>query len=142
MSATLYYLARMIDAGEDPKFIARRMVIFASEDIGLAGNGALALATAAFQAIERIGLPEGQYSLFHCAVALAKSKKSREVADAMYAALQAAKDFPDAQVPLHLRNAPTKLMKDLGYAKGTKWETNFKHPQGFLPEGLEDLRLL
>lgn len=142
VNATLYYLARMIDAGEDPKFIARRMVIFASEDIGLAGNGALALAAATFQAIERIGLPEGQYSLFHCAVALAKSKKSREVADAMYAALQAAKDFPDAQVPLHLRNAPTKLMKDLGYAKGTKWETNFKHPQGFLPEGLEDLRLL
>lgn len=142
VNATLYYLARMIDAGEDPKFIARRMVIFASEDIGLAGNGALALAAATFQAIERIGLPEGQYSLFHCAVALAKSKKSREVADAMYAALQAAKDFPDAQVPLHLRNAPTKLMKDLGYAKGTKWEANFKHPKGFLPEVLKDFKVL
>lgn len=142
ITATLYYLARMIDAGEDPKFIARRMVIFASEDIGLAGNGALALATATFQAIERIGLPEGQYSLFHCAVALAKSKKSREVADAMYKAMQAAKDFPDAQVPLHLRNAPTKLMQDLGYAKGTKWEADFKHPKGFLPEELQDLKFL
>lgn len=142
VNATLYYLARMIDAGEDPKFIARRMIIFASEDIGLAGNGALALATATFQAIERIGLPEGQYSLFHCAAALAKSKKSREIADAMYKAMQAAKDFPDSQVPLHLRNAPTKLMKDLGYSKGTKWEADFKHPKGFLPEELEDLKLL
>lgn len=140
VNATLYYLARMIDAGEDPKFIARRMVVFASEDIGLAGNGALALATATFQAIERVGLPEGQYTLFHCAVALAKSKKSRDVADAMYKAMQAAKDFPDAQVPLHLRNAPTKLMKDLGYQKGTKWEANFKHPEGFLPEELRDLK--
>lgn len=142
VNATLYYLARMIDAGEDPKFIARRMVIFASEDIGLAGNGALALATATFQAIERIGLPEGQYCLFHCATALAKSKKSREVSDAMYKAMQAAKEYPDAQVPLHLRNAPTKLMKDLGYQNGTKWEANFKHPDGFLPEGLKDLKLL
>lgn len=142
VTATLYYLARMIDAGEDPKFIARRMVIFASEDIGLAGNGALALATATFQAIERIGLPEGQYSLFHCAVALAKSEKSRVVADAMYGAMQAVKEYPDAQVPLHLRNAPTKLMKDLGYQKGTKWEADFKHPKGFLPEELNDLRFL
>jgi putative ATPase len=139
VTATLYYLARMIDAGEDPKFIARRMVIFASEDIGLAGNGALALATATFQAIERIGLPEGQYSLFHCATALAKSEKSRVVSDAMTKAMQAAKDHPDAQVPLHLRNAPTKLMKDLGYSKGTKWEANFKHPRGFLPEELQGL---
>ncbi len=142
VNATLYYLARMIDAGEDPKFIARRMVIFASEDIGLAGNGALALATATFQAIERIGLPEGQYSLFHCAVALAKSQKSREVADAMYGAMQAAKDYPNVPVPLHLRNAPTKLMKDLGYQSGTKWEANFKHPKGFLPEEIKDLKLL
>lgn len=142
VNATLYYLARMIDAGEDPKFIARRMVIFASEDIGLAGNGALALATATFQAIERIGLPEGQYSLFHCAVALAKSKKSREITDAMYAAIQAAKEYPDAQVPLHLRNAPTKLMKDLGYGAGTKWEADFRHPKGFLPEELKDINFL
>lgn len=142
VNATLYYLARMIDAGEDPKFIARRMVVFASEDIGLAGNGALALAAATFQAIERVGLPEGQYTLFHCAVALAKSKKSRDVADAMYKAMQAAKDFPDAQVPLHLRNAPTKLMKDLGYQKGTKWEADFKHPEGFLPEELKNLKLM
>lgn len=141
VSATLYYLARMIDAGEDPKFIARRMIVFASEDVGLAGNGALALATATFQAIERIGLPEGQYSLFHCAYALAKSKKSRTVADAMYKALKAAKEYPDTQVPLHLRNAPTKLMKDLGYLKDTKWEADFKHPKGFLPDELKDINL-
>lgn len=141
VNASLYYLARMIDGGEDPKFIARRMVIFASEDIGLAGNGALALATATFQAIERIGLPEGQYSLFHCAAALAKSKKSRTIADTMYAAMEAAKQFPDAPVPLHLRNAPTTLMKDLGYQKDTKWEANFQHPHGFLPPELKGLEL-
>ena len=141
VDATLYYLARMIDAGEDPKFIARRMIIFASEDIGLAGNGALALATATFQAIERIGLPEGQYSLYHCAIALAKSEKSRKVADAMLEAQQVAKDYPNTKIPLHLRNAPTKLMKELGYQKDTKWEADFKHPNGFLPEELKNLRI-
>lgn len=141
VDATLYYLARMIDAGEDPKFIARRMVIFASEDIGLAGNGAMSLAVATFQAIERVGLPEGAYNLYHCAIALAKSEKSRQVADAMYAATKAAKDYPGAQVPLHLRNAPTKLMKDLGYAKGTEWKAGFKHPEGFLPDELKGKRL-
>lgn len=142
VNATLYYLARMIEAGEDPKFIARRMIIFASEDIGLAGNGALTLAVSTFQAIERIGLPEAQYSLFHCAFALAKSQKSRVVADAMDNAIGAAKEFPNAQIPLHLRNAPTKLMKDLGYQKGTKWEADFKHPKGFLPEELQDLKII
>ena len=132
--ATLYYLARMVNAGEDPKFIARRMVIFASEDIGLAGNGAMSLATAAFQAVERVGMPESNYILFHAALALAKSKKSREATDKMNEAFQLAARYPDAQVPLHLRNAPTKLMKDLGYGKGTKWEADFKHPKGFLPD--------
>jgi putative ATPase len=118
--ATLYYLARMVNAGEDPKFIARRMVIFASEDIGLAGNGALSLATAAFQAVERVGMPESNYILFHTALALAKSHKSRASTDAMNDAFDLAGRYPDAQVPLHLRNAPTKLMKDLGYGKGIK----------------------
>jgi len=134
VQATLYYLSRMIDAGEDPKFIARRMVIFASEDIGLAGNGALALAVAAFEAVERVGLPEANYALYHAATALAKSKKSREVTDLMYGAKNLAKQYPDAQVPLHLRNAPTKLMKDLGYNKNYKWEADFKHKKGFLPD--------
>jgi putative ATPase len=134
VDATLYYLARMIDAGEDPKFIARRMLIFASEDIGLAGNGALGLALNAFQAVERIGMPESNYILFHVATALAKSEKSRQTTDAMYAAQQLAKQYPDAAVPLHLRNAPTKLMKDLGYNKGYEWKADFKHSQGFLPD--------
>lgn len=132
--ATLYYLARMIDAGEDPKFIARRMVIFASEDIGLAGNGALGLALNAFEAVERVGLPEANYALYHVATALARSKKSREVSEIMNRAQQLAKKYPDVQVPLHLRNAPTKLMKDLGYNQDYKWQANFKHEKGFLPE--------
>lgn len=134
VTATLYYLSRMIDAGEDPKFIARRMVIFASEDIGLAGNGALSLAVATFQAIERVGLPEANYNLYHCATALARSEKSREVSELMYSAKDLAKQFPDAPVPLHIRNAPTKLMKDLGYNKDYKWEAGFSHKNGFLPD--------
>lgn len=138
IDATLYYLARMIDAGEDPKFIARRMMIFASEDIGLAGNGALSLATAAFQAVERIGMPESNYILFHTATALAKSEKSRAITNAMYKAQELAKKYPDAPVPLHLRNAPTKLMKDLGYNQNYKWEANFQHEKGFLPSELKD----
>lgn len=136
VKATLYYLSRMIDAGEDPKFIARRMVIFASEDIGLAGNGALSLAIATFQAVERVGLPEANYNLYHCAVALARSEKSREIADLMHASKDLAKKFPDAAVPLHVRNAPTKLMKDLGYNEGYEWKADFKPREGFLPENV------
>lgn len=141
VDATLYYLARMIDAGEDPKFIARRMVIFASEDIGLAGNGALGLALNAFQAVERIGMPESSYILFHVATALAKSEKSRETTEAMNRATSLAKKFPDSPVPLHLRNAPTKLMKDLDYGKGYKWEADFQHEKGFLPDDLKDEKI-
>lgn len=138
-TAALYYLARMLQAGEDPKFIARRMVIFASEDIGIAAPAALNLAVSTFLAVERIGMPEAQYNLFHCATVMAKAPKSREVSDAMYAAQAAAKAYPDEPVPLHLRNAPTKLMKDLGYGKGTKWEADFKHPKGFLPDALDEV---
>lgn len=137
VTATLYYLARMIDAGEDPKFIARRMVIFASEDIGLAGNGALSLAVATFQAVERVGLPEASYNLYHCATALARSNKSRETTDLMHAAQDLAKRYPDAPVPLHVRNAPTKLMKDLGYNKGYEWRAGFNPKNGFLPEEIQ-----
>ncbi len=136
VKASLYYLARMLEAGEDPKFIARRMVIFASEDIGLAGNGALALAVATFQAVERIGMPEAQYNLFHCATALARSEKSRETTDLMYEAKDLAKKYPDSPVPLHIRNAPTKLMKDLGYSKGYEWKAAFKPKKGFLPDDI------
>lgn len=137
VTATLYYLSRMIDAGEDPKFIARRMVVFASEDIGLAGNGALSLAVATFQAVERVGLPEANYNLYHCAAALAKSEKSREITDLMNTSKQLARSFPDSPVPLHLRNAPTKLMEDLGYNAGYKWKADFKHENGFLPKDVQ-----
>lgn len=136
VTATLYYLSRMIDAGEDPKFIARRMIIFASEDIGLAGNGALSLATACFQAIERVGMPEGNYILYHTATALARSAKSREVTDLMQQAKAMAIQYPDEPVPLHIRNAPTPLMKDLGYGKDYTWQANFKHQKGFLPDAI------
>jgi len=140
-TAALYYLARMLQAGEDPKFVARRMVIFASEDIGLAAPAALNLAVSTFLAVERIGMPECQYNLFHCAAVLAKAQKSREVADAMASALTAARQYPDLPVPLTLRNAPTKLMKDLGYNKGYEWQANFKAEGGFLPPELHDLNL-
>lgn len=137
--ATRYYLARMLDGGEDPLFIARRMVIFASEDIGLAGNGALGLAVNAFEAVERIGMPESNYILFHVATALARSKKSRESADLMYESQELAKRYPDSPVPLHIRNAPTKLMKDLGYGKNYKWKANFQPSQSFLPDDITHL---
>lgn len=138
-NAALYYLARMLQAGEDPKFIARRMIVFASEDVGIAASPALNLAVATFQAVERLGMPECQYNLFHCTVVLSKCKKSRVIADAMVKARQAAGEHPDLPVPLHLRNAPTKLMKDLGYQNGSKWEAGFKHPKGFLPDELANI---
>ncbi len=138
VTATLYYLSRMLDAGEDPKFIARRMVVFASEDIGLAGNGALSLAVATFQAVERVGLPEANYNLYHCATALAKSEKSREITDMMQAAKQLASQYPDSPVPLHVRNAPTQLMKILGYNKGYKWQADFIPERGFLPSDIAE----
>ena len=134
--ASLYYLARMLDAGEDPKFIARRMIIFASEDIGLAGNGALGLAVSTFDAVDKVGMPEAKYILFHAASALAKSAKSRDTTNAMHEAIELAKRYPDSSVPLHLRNSPTKLMKDLGYTKDYEWKAGFKHKKGFLPEDI------
>jgi len=140
-TATLYYMARMLQAGEDPKFIARRMVIFASEDIGMAAPAALNLAVSTFQAVERIGMPECQFNLFHCATIMSKAPKSREVTDVMKRALSAACEHPDLPVPLHLRNAPTKLMKDLGYGKNYQWQAGFKHKKGFLPDEIKDLNL-
>jgi putative ATPase len=113
--AARYYLARMLAGGEDPVFIARRMVIFASEDIGLAGNGALSLAVATLDACKMIGLPECRYNLFHACEALSRSKKSREIADKLKESEALAAQYPNAPIPMHLRNAPTKLMKQLGY---------------------------
>lgn len=139
--AALYYLARMVEAGEDPKFIARRMVIFASEDIGLAGNGALSLATACFQAVERVGMPESGLILAHTCIALSKSKKNRDSADAWYKALEFARKTRGEPVPVWLRNAPTKLMKDLGYGKGQKWESGFHLDKNYLPDSIKDEKI-
>ncbi len=140
-NAALYYMARILQAGEDPKFLARRMVIFASEDIGIAAPAALNIAVSTFQAVTLIGLPEAKYNLYHCATVLAKAPKSREVTDAMASAEQTAREHPDLPIPLHLRNAPTSLMKDLGYSKDYKWQADFKHKQGFLPPEISDLSL-
>ncbi|MEI6237362.1 MAG: replication-associated recombination protein A, partial [Candidatus Saccharibacteria bacterium] len=125
-NAALYYMARMLNSGEDPKFIARRMVIFASEDIGIASSPALNLAVSTFLAVERVGMPECAYNLFHCAIVLAGAKKSRVVAHAMQKAFEASKQYSDLQVPIHLRNAPTKLMKSLGYGQDYRWEVDFQ----------------
>lgn len=141
-SAALYYLARMLQAGEDPKFIARRMIIFASEDVGMAAPAALNLAVSTFLAVERIGMPECQYNLFHCATVLAKTDKSRAITNAMHTAQKLADDYPDLPVPLHLRNAPTKLMTELGYGKDYKWEPDFKHKAGFLPKDIQDKHII
>ena len=140
-NAALYYLARMLQAGEDPKFVARRMVIFASEDIGIAAPAALNIAVSTFLAVERIGMPECEYNLYACATVLAKSPKSREVANAMSGAKQAAAAYRDLPVPIGIRNAPTKLMKDLGYGKDYHWQANFQAKDGFLPPELKDLDL-
>ena len=139
--AALYYLARMVEAGEDPKFIARRMVIFASEDIGLAGNGALSLATACFQAVERVGMPESGLILAHTCVTLSKSKKNRDSADAWYKAQDLARKTMGQPVPTWLRNAPTKLMKELGYGKGQKWESGFHLDKNYLPDVIKDEKI-
>jgi len=139
--AALYYLARMVEAGEDPKFIARRMVIFASEDIGLAGNGALSLATACFQAVERVGMPESGLILAHTCIALSKSKKSRASTDAWHKALDLARKSPHAPVPLWLRNAPTNLMKDLGYGAGQEWKAGFHLDKNYLPDEIKDVKI-
>lgn len=133
-TAAMYYLARMVQAGEDPKFIARRMVIFASEDIGLAGNGALNLAVSCFNAIERVGMPEGGIILSHVVAVLCRARKSRESYDEWKAAKQLANLFPDSAIPLQIRNGETKLMQNLGYGKGYKWEAGFHGTADYLPD--------
>ncbi len=134
VDATLYYLARMVESGEDPKFIARRMVIFASEDIGLAGSGALNLAVSCFEAIERVGMPEGGIILSHVAVVLAKAKKNRDTYNGWARAQEVAHRSMGCPVPTWLRNAPTKLMKDLGFGQGQKWEAGFHLNKSYLPD--------
>lgn len=128
VDAALYYLVRMLENGEDPKFIARRMIILASEDIGMADRGALIQANEAFEAVTKIGMPEAQIILAHITIYLALAKKSRAVVNSLGKAKQAVYDFPNEPIPLHLRNAPTKLMKDLGYAKDYKWSDKYVGP--------------
>ena len=140
--AALYYLARMLQSGEDALYIARRMVVIASEDIGLADNSMLTLATSAYTAAEKIGMPEARINLAHCAVALALSKKSTRAYRGLGNAMAALKEpgVAGVPVPVHLRNAPTRLMKEMGYGKEYKYNPNYKDgkvKQEYLPNELK-----
>lgn len=141
-NAAIYYLARMVEAGEDPLFIARRMVVFASEDIGLAQPTALVVANEVFRACEMIGYPECAINLAHGVAYLAEAKKDRRSYDALRAAQEDVRQLGNLPIPTHLRNAPTKLMKELGYGEGQKWEAGFEHEKGYLPEKLKKKRYL
>ncbi|KAK9417599.1 putative UBZ4-type domain-containing protein [Seiridium unicorne] len=139
--AALYYLARMLQSGEDPLFIARRMVVIASEDVGLADNSLLPLATAAYTATQQIGMPEARIPLAHCAVALCLAPKSTRAYRGLNNAYAALKEpgVAGLPVPIHLRNAPTRLMKDLGYGAEYKYNPNYKDgkvKQDYLPDDL------
>ena len=140
----LYWLARMVEGGEDPAFIARRLVISASEDIGLANPNALLLANAAFDAVMKIGWPEGRIPLAEATVYLATSPKSNSAYEGINKALEIVRSTGNLPVPLHLRNAPTKLMKQLGYGKDYKYAHaytgNFVNQQ-FLPDEMKDVRI-
>jgi putative ATPase len=136
--ASLYWLARLIVGGEDPLYIVRRLVRFASEDIGLANSKALEQATAAYQAVQLLGLPECNVHLAQLVVYLAKCQKSNALYTAIQAATAAAQATSHLPVPLHLRNAPTSLMKDLGYGAGYQYspDHNYQESQTYLPEEL------
>ena len=139
-NAAIYYMCRMLDGGEDPLFIARRLCLSASEDVGLANPNALLLAEATFRVVHEIGMPEARIPLAECTVYLASSPKSNASYMAMERAMAAAKENKTAAVPLHLRNAPTKLMEDLGYSDGYKYAHDYPGnfvDQEFLPKGLE-----
>ena len=141
--AAVYWLARMISGGEDPVFIARRMAILAAEDIGLANPNALLLANATFDIIHKIGMPEGRIPLSECAIYLANSPKSNSAYLAIDAALEEVKQSGDLPVPLHIRNAPTSLLKELGYSKGYKYAHDYPGnfvKQQFLPDSLQGKR--
>ncbi len=139
-NAAVYWLARMVEGGEDPKFIARRMLILAAEDIGLANPNALLLAQSCFEAINVIGWPESRIILSEAAVYLATSPKSNASYMAIEEALEAVREHGDLPVPLHIRNAPTKLMKDLGYHKDYKYAHSFEGnfvTDNFLPDEIK-----
>ena len=140
----LYWLARMVEGGEDPAFIARRLVISASEDIGLANPNALLLANAAFEAVMKIGWPEGRIPLAEATVYLATSPKSNSAYAGINSAIELVRQTGNLPVPLHLRNAPTKLMKQLGYGKDYKYAHAYKNnfvEQQFLPDELTQIRI-
>ena len=140
--AALYWLARMIEGGEDPNFIARRLVISASEDIGLANPNALLLANAAFDACQKIGWPEGRIPLAEATVYLATSPKSNSAYMGINQAVAKVQETGNLPVPLHLRNAPTRTMKDLGYAKGYKYPHDYPGhwvEQQYMPDALKDV---
>lgn len=140
----LYWLARMVEGGEDPVFIARRLVISASEDIGLANPNALLLANAAFDAVMKIGWPEGRIPLAEATVYLATSPKSNSAYEGINSALEMVRETGNLPVPLHLRNAPTKLMKQLGYGKEYKYAHAYKGNfvnQQFLPDEIQQRRI-
>lgn len=140
----LYWMARMIEGGEDPQFIARRLVISAAEDIGLANPNALLLANAAFDAVTKIGWPEGRIPLAEAVVYLATSSKSNSAYLGINHALEIVRQTGNQPVPLHLRNAPTKLMKDLGYSDGYKYSHDYPNhfaPQQYMPDALKDTRI-
>ena len=143
-NAAVYWLARMIEGGEDVKFIARRLLILASEDIGNANPTALVIANNTFQAVNTIGYPESRIILSQCATYLACSPKSNAAYKAINTALELVKETGNLPVPLDIRNAPTKLMKELGYGANYKYahnyETNFVN-QEFLPEDIKDTKL-
>ncbi len=144
-SAALYWMARMITAGEDPLFIARRMVVFASEDVGLADPKAIMIATSVFQAVHAIGMPEARIPLAHAAVYLSKAPRNNSAYMGIEAALKDVKEFGNLPVPLHLRNAPTKLMKDLDYGKGYKYAHDFEEKVAdmqCMPDELKDKKYL
>ena len=142
--AALYWMARMIEGGEDPQFIARRLIISAAEDIGLANPNALLIANAAFDAVMKIGWPEGRIPLAEAAVYLATSPKSNSAYMGINTALELAKETGNLAVPLHLRNAPTQLMKQLGYGDGYKYAHDYPNhfvDQQYLPDELKDTRI-
>jgi putative ATPase len=145
--AALFYLARMLSGGEDPLYIARRMIVIASEDIGEQDQTCLPFATATYQAVQFVGLPEAEINMAHCAVKLARAPKSIEV----YRAWKEIKgmvnqpEIQGAEIPMHLRNAPTKLMKDLGYSKGYKYNPNYKDgkvKQTYFPDSIGEQKFL
>ncbi|UPK69849.1 replication-associated recombination protein A [Chitinophaga filiformis] len=143
-NAAVYYLARMIEGGEDVKFIARRLVILASEDIGNANPNALLLATSCFQAVTMIGYPEARIILSQCTTYLASSPKSNAAYMAINNAISVVSQTGDLPVPMHIRNAPTKMMKDMGYHKGYEYSHDYDNnfsPQEYLPDSIKGMKL-